>query len=202
MATTTEIFESITERLLANSNVSNLISIVTISIPKTECQSSSPCPPNSFTILNFTNKKITTCWFDYSGIASESVAIPENVQSSITLGTFANHCFSVIIDPDGPDSETYYIRIPEKETVCYVGDSTIFLKKISDSSWLNNPDLSIKTLEEYKTLVDYEPLKQTHSDFALMRSSYYDDSDEFKNLLQKFFSNLPVLGLVRLPKSF
>ena len=60
-------------------------------------------------------------------------------------------------------------------------------QKIYGSSWLNSPGLTVAHIEAYKKLVDYKPVELTQPEFFLVRSSYYDDSNEFKVLLQTFF---------------
>lgn len=183
------LFEATTLKLLENSLITKLLPIKSLSIPKTECQSSDPSVANKFTIKNITYKRLKTIWYDYSGIETDnSNIIWDHFGCSKTLETGSNHCFAISY-ADDPNGETIYIRIPDNKEIYCFGDLFVVKQNLYSSSWLNSEELSVAHISAYEKLVDYKPEELNHIDFNLIRSSYYDDSDEFRALLQFFFDS-------------
>ncbi|CAF1085047.1 unnamed protein product, partial [Brachionus calyciflorus] len=85
------------------------------------------------------------------------------------------------------------ITVPIGQELFYVGNLDDLLPEytanLNESSWINNPCINLTHLEEIDKLVSYKSDSLNKLETFLIRSTYYDETEETKSLIKSSFDS-------------
>jgi hypothetical protein len=153
-----------------------------------------PSQPVVFSILNLTGKSFRCVWIDLRGrelISNFEVISEKTYGSTVTFKTFTNHLFRLYFDAENLHSESIHFRIPLDKHSFYIGDidqlEPRFTLYLNESSWINNPALTLNHLNQIEKLLNHNKIPLKYLETLFTRSTFYDDSEETRNVIDSFF---------------
>lgn len=178
--------DELIDKLIKNSNSAKLTSIETLALK--ECAPVMPQNEVNFKIINLSNQELRVESIDSRGLIYNMQVIERNLGSILILESKTNLCFA-LSENSNLNEKKIIFKIPENLTVVYYGDLNNLKQMLNDSTWSTN--LNENFFYSYSKLISYKEEKNIHNSNYdhLIHTSYYDDSLDFLNEIERFMAN-------------